>query len=80
VLSNSAGAGAGLVRSARQPGNFTTHRVEEDMSLIFMCYLSTMLFVANGKKKAAYIAFSLSTVLSILMFAYHTTSSLQLNF
>lgn len=50
------------------------------MSLIFLCYFATILCVANGRKKAAYIAFSSSTVLSILMFAYHTTSSLELNF
>jgi hypothetical protein len=38
------------------------------------------LLVFKGKKKLACWCFILSTTLSLLMFWYHTTSSLDLNF
>ena len=50
------------------------------MSLIFLCYFLTLMLVAQRMKKAAYVAFVTSTLLSIVMFAHHTTSSLDLNF
>jgi hypothetical protein len=50
------------------------------MSLIFLCYFLTFGLVFKGRKKPAFIAFAVSTGLSILMFAHHTTSTLNLNF
>ena len=50
------------------------------MSFLFFCYFFTLMLVAWGMKNAAYVVFGASTVLSIVMFAYHTTSSLDLNF
>ena len=50
------------------------------MAFIFLSYFITFVFVWKENKKWAYIFFILSTVLSIMMFFYHTTSSLNLNF
>jgi hypothetical protein len=50
------------------------------MSFIFLGYLLSFLLVYKNKKKYALIIFALSTIASILMFSYHTTSSLNLNF
>ena len=48
------------------------------MSLIFLGYFLTLILVAQRMRKAAYVALVTSTVLSIAMFAHHTTSSLDL--
>jgi hypothetical protein len=50
------------------------------MGFLFLSYLVTFLFVWKHKKKLAYTFFALSTVLGILMFLYHATSKLNLNF
>ncbi len=50
------------------------------MAFLFLSYLVTFLFVWKHKKKWAYAFFALSTTLSILMFLYHATSTLNLNF
>lgn len=50
------------------------------MSLIFLCYLLTFVLIHKGKRKPAYLLLALSTALSLVMFWYHTTSSLDLNF
>jgi len=50
------------------------------MAFVFLCYFVNFVLVLKGKKKLAYGCFVLSTTLSLLMFWYHTTSSLDLNF
>jgi hypothetical protein len=50
------------------------------MSLIFLCYLVAFGLIYLGKKKPAFVVFALSMTLSLMMFWYHTTSSLNLNF
>jgi hypothetical protein len=54
--------------------------VEENMAFLFLSYFVTFVLVFQGKKKLAYGGFALSTLLSVMMFFYHTTSSLKLNF
>jgi len=50
------------------------------MAFLFLSYFVTFVLVFQGKKKLAYGGFALSTLLSVMMFFYHTTSSLKLNF
>ena len=50
------------------------------MSLIFLSYFVTLVLLAKGMRRAALGALVASTLFSILMFAHHTTSSLDLNF
>ena len=50
------------------------------MGFIFLCYFVSFVLVFKGKKKPAYVGFVSSTVLSLLMFWHHATSSLGLNF
>ncbi|WP_366512822.1 DUF5993 family protein [Kordia sp.] len=50
------------------------------MALIFLLYLVSFYFAYKNKKKLAIICFALSTFASIMMFLYHTTSTLDLNF
>ena len=54
--------------------------IEKTMSLIFLCYLVAFGLIYLGKKKPAFVVFALSMTLSLMMFWYHTTSSLNLNF
>lgn len=50
------------------------------MALIFLSYLAAFLLVLKNKRRLAYLCFAASTLLSLLMFCYHTSSSLELNF
>jgi hypothetical protein len=50
------------------------------MGLIFLSYLATFLFVLKNDRRMAFVFFGLSTALSLAMFWYHTSSSLELNF
>ena len=73
------------VRATRQaelctPARPCRYEVDETMGFLFLSYLATFLLVLKNKRKLAYMCFGLSTVLSLLMFWYHTPSSLELNF
>ena len=50
------------------------------MSFLFLSYFLAFVLVLRGRKMAAFAWFALSTAMSIGMFLYHTTSSLNLNF
>lgn len=50
------------------------------MALVFLAYLAAFLLVLKNKRRPAYLCFAASTLLSLLMFCYHTSSSLELNF
>ena len=50
------------------------------MALVFLAYLVAFLLVLKNKRRLAYLCFTASTLLSLLMFCYHTSSSLELNF
>jgi len=50
------------------------------MAILFLSYFLTMGAVVLQKKKLAIFLFVISTLSSIGMFFYHTTSSLNLNF
>ncbi|WP_394331099.1 DUF5993 family protein [Flammeovirga pacifica] len=50
------------------------------MSIIFLCYGISFIMLIRKDIKKAYIFFVISLVASLCMFAYHTSSSLNLNF
>ena len=50
------------------------------MAFLFLAYLIGFYFVYKRQKSRALILFVLATVFSIVMFLYHTTSELNLNF
>jgi len=50
------------------------------MAFIFLSYLISFFLIWKQKKNWALLMFTLSTLLSIAMFFYHTTSTLNLNF
>ena len=50
------------------------------MSIIFLIYLVAFLMILRKHKKLAYFFFIAASIASLIMFSYHTTSSLNLNF
>ncbi|MFD2550355.1 DUF5993 family protein [Bizionia sediminis] len=50
------------------------------MSLIFLTYFVSFLCLFKQKQKLAYIFFALASVFSIVMFLYHSSSTLNLSF
>ncbi|APD06096.1 hypothetical protein UJ101_00557 [Flavobacteriaceae bacterium UJ101] len=50
------------------------------MSILFTFYFLTFFTIYKKKKTLSYLFFTISTLISIGMFFYHTTSSLNLNF
>ncbi len=50
------------------------------MSIIFLLYFLSFFAVYIKKETLSYTLFTISTLLSIGMFLYHTNSSLNLNF
>jgi hypothetical protein len=50
------------------------------MAFLFLSYFVSFVFVIRGQRGPAVAGLALSTVLSLAMFLYHATSSLNLNF
>lgn len=50
------------------------------MIFLFLSYFVAFVFVLTKRKKPAYVFFALSILLSIGMYFYHATSTLNLNF
>lgn len=61
-------------------GNKYYFSTKKAMAILFLSYFLTMGAVVLQKKKLAIFLFVISTLSSIGMFFYHTTSSLNLNF
>ena len=50
------------------------------MGFLLLSYFATFVCILQGRRIAALSGLAISTLLSIAMFLYHTTSSLDLNF
>ncbi|WP_416236517.1 DUF5993 family protein [Xanthomarina sp. F1114] len=50
------------------------------MSIIFLIYFLAFLSVIKKSQKLAYLLFGIATISSILMFLYHSDSTLNLSF
>jgi hypothetical protein len=60
--------------------NITFEKTTTTLSLIFLVYGISFIFLLRKQKEKVYLSFTLATIASLCMYFYHATSSLNLNF